>query len=121
LSGSLEKQSNWTYRILTRRLIVVKAKNPEVRKLTATDLQTNLPFAIDVPQDVPMEEVEAEKSYFASLKVYTAKDTKAAAPEYSEFFGVLDVDQPMEDFLKVYWIYPKLIKFELSEVQPSDE
>jgi len=40
------------------------------------------------------------------------------APEYIEFFKVLDVDQIAEDFIKAYWIYPKYIKFELVEVEP---
>ncbi len=121
MSGSLEKQSNWIYRTFNRRLINVKTKNSETRKITAIDLLTNIPFSLDIPDSVAFESVEPEKPYFASLKVYSAKDTKDAGPEYSEFFSVLDVDQPMEDFLKVYWIYPKLIKFELVEAEPMDE
>lgn len=121
LSGSLERESDWIYRTFSRRLITIKAKNDEIRKITATDLLTSLPFGIDVPSTFPLDSVEIAKSYFASLKVYSAKDTKGVAPEHFEFFSVLDVDQPMEDFLKVYWIYPKLIRFELVEMEPSDE
>jgi len=28
------------------------------------------------------------------------------------------VDQSMEDFIKAYWLYPKLIRFELAEAEP---
>jgi hypothetical protein len=96
----------------------VKAKNEEVRKIAAMDLVTNLPFGIEVPKEVPLEEVEVEKGYFASLKVYTARDTTSVAPDSVEFFKVLDVDQSIEDFIKTYWLYPKLIRFELVEVEP---
>jgi hypothetical protein len=82
------------------------------------DLLTNLPFGIEVPENVPIEIVEIDKAYFASLKVYTARNIAGVPPDLVEFFEVLDVDQSMEDFIKTYWLYPKLIKFELVEVEP---
>ncbi len=109
---------DWVYRIFDRRTISVKAKNEEVRKIAAMDLVSNLPFSIEIPKEIPLEDVEVEKGYFASLKVYTARDTSGVASESVEFFKVLDVDQSMEDFIKTYWLYPKLIKFELVEVEP---
>ncbi len=118
MSVSSKNSNDWVYRIFDRRTVSIKAKNEQVRKLAAVDLSTSLPFGIDVPADVPMESLEVEKAYFASLKVYTAKDLKTVPPEFVEFFGVLDVDQPMEDFIKAYWLYPKLIKFELVEAEP---
>jgi hypothetical protein len=65
-----------------------------------------------------MGEVEVEKAYMARFKVYTARDAADAAPDYVEFFQVLDVDQAAEDFIKAYWMYPKYIKFELVEAEP---
>ncbi len=62
--------------------------------------------------------MEVEKAYLAALKVYTARNVADVAPEYIEFFKVLDVDQIAEDFVKAYWVYPKYIKFELVEVEP---
>ncbi len=82
------------------------------------DLQTNVPFAIEVPSGVSLETVEIDKSYFASLKVYTAREIEGVATGSVDFFAVLDVDQAMEDFIKAYWLYPKLIKFELVELEP---
>jgi hypothetical protein len=108
----------WVYRISERRTISVKAKNEQVRKIAAIDLVTNLPFGIEVPPDVPLESVEIEKAYYASLKVYTARNIAGVAADYVEFFKVLDVDQSIEDFIKAYWLYPKLIRFELVEVEP---
>ena len=65
-----------------------------------------------------MENVEVETAYFTSLNIYTARNVKDVEPAYGEFFKVLDVDQITEDFIKLYWIYPKFIKFELVKVGP---
>ncbi len=119
LSGALEKQSPWVYRIFDRRAIAVKAKNEEVRKVAAIDLATNLPFSIEVPAEVSLDSVEIEKEYYTSLKVYTARTIDGSVPkDFVEFFEVLDVDQSIDDFIKVFWLYPKLIRFELVEVEP---
>ena len=118
LSVSSENRIDWVYRIFDRRTVSVKAKNDQVRKIAAVDLLTSLPFVVEVPIDVSMENLEIEKAYFASLKVYTARNIEGAASEYVEFFEVLDVDQSMEDFIKAYWLYPKLIRFELVEAEP---
>jgi hypothetical protein len=118
LSGSSENSTDWVYRIFDRRTVSVKSKNAEVRKIAVTDLLTNLPFSVDIPKNVTLENVEVRKDYFASLKVYTARNINDVTPDFVEFFKVLDVDQSMEDFIKAYWLYPKLIRFELVEAEP---
>ena len=113
----MSTSSNWVYRIFDRRTVSIKAKNDEVRKIAAIDLATNLPFAIEVPSNMSMESFELEKAIYASLKVYTAQNVEGVSSEYVEFFKVIDVDQTTEDFIKAYWLYPKLIKFELVEIE----
>jgi hypothetical protein len=112
------KNNEWVYRISDRRTISVKAKNDQVRKIAAIDLVTNLPFAIEVPSNIPLDSIDLEKAIYASLKVYTSQNIKGVPPEYIEFFKVLDVDQTIADFIKVYWLFPKLIRFELIEMEP---
>ncbi|MCW4017924.1 MAG: hypothetical protein NWF00_04495 [Candidatus Bathyarchaeota archaeon] len=112
-----KRSNNWVYRIFERRAVSIKAKNLDVRKIAAVDLQTSLPFGIEVPADISMEDVEIDTAYFVGLKVYTARDVTGVAPENIEFFKVVDVNQSIEDFIKAYWLYPKLIKFELSKVE----
>jgi hypothetical protein len=102
----------------SRRTIFVKAKNEQVQKIAIVDLLTNLPFSIDISKNVFIENIEIEKAYFASLKVYTARNVSGVSADAVEFFEVLDVDQSMGDFIKMYWLYPKLIKFELVEAEP---
>jgi hypothetical protein len=118
LSVSKENSADWVYRIFDRRTVSVKSKNEQVRKVAVVDLLTNVPFGIEVPKNVSWETVEVGKEYFASLKVYTARNIAGVTPDFVEFFEVLDVDQSMEDFIKAYWLYPKLIKFELVEAEP---
>jgi hypothetical protein len=119
LSVPTENRINWVYRVFDRRTISIKAMNKEVRKIAAIDLKTNLPFTIEVPTEVSMESLVLEKAYYASLKVYTDREVKDVQQDFIPFFKVVDVDQPIEDFIKAYWLYPKLIRFELVEVEPS--
>ncbi len=118
LSGSLEKSSGWIYRTTDRRAVTVKSINEEVRKIAVLDSATRVPFAIDVPKEFPLSDMEVDKEYYAMLKVFSAKKVDRVAPDFMEFFSVVDVDQLIEDFIKAYWLYPKLIKFELAEAEP---
>ena len=117
LSAFPEKTTEWVYRIFDRRTISIKAKNEQVHKIAVVDLQTNLPFGIEVPADFSLDGIEIGKAYYASLKVYASRDIVGVPPDMVDFFKGLDVDQSIEDFIKAYWLYPKLIKFELVEAE----
>ena len=96
---------------------MVKAKNDRVRKVSVIDLSTNLPFPVEASEDFALESLELEKGYFATLKVYTLKNIGKVDESAVEFFEALDVNQKIEDFIKAYWLYPTLIKFELAEAE----
>ena len=96
----------------------IKTKNTLVRKLVSIELSINLPFEVDVPENISAEIVEVEKAYLAALKVYTPRNVEGVAPEYIEFFKGLDVDQNAQDLIKAYWIYSEYIQFELVEMEP---
>lgn len=117
LSAALNQETNWNYRIVDQRLIVVKTKNENVRKVAALDVLTNLPIAITVAPDIPMESLHGEKEYLAHLKVYTSKDMQGIDRNFISFFEALDVDQSIEDFIKAYWVYPNKIRFLLTDVE----
>ena len=117
MSASLNQETDWNYRKTDQRLIVVKTKNVDIRKAAALDVLTNLPFAINIPENISMEELQPEKEYLAQLKVYTSKDLEGVDKEFFNFFEALDVDQDMEDFIKAYWVYPSKIRFELVEIE----
>ena len=117
LSATLNEVTNWNYRVIDQRLIVIKTKNEKVHKAAALDILTNLPFAITIPENIPMESIESEKEYLAHLKVYTSKNLQGIDKDFVNFFETLDIDQAIEDFIKAYWIYPDKIKFELIEVE----
>ena len=66
LSASLNRQANWNYRKTEQRLVVIKTKNQKVRKAAALDILTNLPFAIEIPENISMEDLQAEKEVSGS-------------------------------------------------------
>ena len=117
MSASLNQQTEWNYRKTDQRLIVVKTKNENIRKAAVLDVLTNLSFAIKVPENISMEDLQPEKEYLAQLKVYTSKNLEGINEEFFNFFDAVDVDQDMEDFIKAYWVYPSKIRFELIEVE----
>jgi hypothetical protein len=117
LSAALNQQTEWNYRIIDQRLIVVKTKNEQVRKVAVLDVLTNLPIAINVAAEIDLENLQADQEYLAHLKVYTSKDMAGVDKDFLGFFEALDVDQTIEDFIKAYWIYPNKIRFELVDVE----
>lgn len=96
---------------------MIKTKNEKVRKAAVLDVLTNLPFAINVPENIPMENLQPEKEYLAHLKVYTSNNLEGIDKDFINFFEALDIDQATEDFIKAYWIYPSKIRFELADLE----
>jgi hypothetical protein len=118
MSASLgSKDSDRNFRIFAQRTVQIKAKNVNQRKIVANDLNTQIPLTINVPEEVPIEQLGIEKEYLASLNVYTLRNIEGVDEEYIEFFEVLDIDQSVDDFIKVYWTYPSHIKFVLTEIE----
>jgi hypothetical protein len=118
LSGSLDKQSDWNYRTIDSRRILVKGKSDDLRKISAIDVLTGLPFPLEAPTDFNPQSLEKEKGYFVTFKIYTLKKVEEVPADFVEFFKVIDVDQKTEDFIKAYWLYPRYIRFELVEAGP---
>lgn len=117
MSASLDIESDWNFRVFDKRLVVVKTKNANVRKIAVLDVLTNLMFAVAVPDMISMEELSVDKEYLANLRVYTAKNVEDVDRDFVNFFEALDIDQGIEDFIKAYWIYPSKIRFELTEIE----
>lgn len=117
MSASLDVASGWNFRVFDKRLIIVKTKNENVRKIAASDILTNLTFAIEVPDTIAMQDIEIDKEYSANLKVYTSKDLNGVEVDFINFFQALDIDQSMDDFIKAYWVYPNKIRFLLDSLE----
>jgi hypothetical protein len=117
-TSSTFKGSDWNYRIIETRPVLIKARNDRMRKAVAIDLSLDLPFAFEISPDVAMNEVKVERRFVATLKVYTSNSVEDVADEFVEFFKVLDVDQSFEAFVKAYWMYPNYISFELTKIEP---
>ena len=117
MSASLNQEADWNFRKTDQRLIVVKTKNENIRKVAVLDILTNLPFAIDIPESINLDNLQSGKEYLARLKVYTSKSLENIDVEFIDFFDIVDVYQAIEDFIKAYWMYPNKIRFELVEFE----
>ncbi len=117
MSATLNQETNWNYRTIDQRLIVVKIKNESVRKVAVLDVLTNVPIAVMVAADVDLDAVQPEKEYLAHIQVYTSKDMTGVDKDFISFFEALDIDQSIEDFIKAYWVYPNKIRFLLTELE----
>lgn len=117
MSATLDAERNWNFRVFEKRLVIIKTKNTNVRKVAVLDILTNLVFAIEVPEAIVIQELGVEKEYLVNLRVYTEKNLSDVKEDFVSFFEELDVDQSIEDFIKVYWIYPSKIRFVLTELE----
>ncbi len=112
--------SGWNFRISDRRSILVKNKEKGDRRIFAEDTSTKTLFILELGEEVSSEPIEIGKTYNASINVYTAKSVEGVSTEFTELFQVLDVDRPMEDFVKATCCYPSLIRFEIVEIEDQD-
>ena len=117
MSATHYNESDWNYRKTEQRQIKIKTKNDTILKISAIDLATNLPFPIET-ENFPIDSLQVEKGYFATIKIYTSKYVGEVEQSAVEFLEALDVDQNVEDFIKAYWLYPNKIRFELVEAEP---
>ena len=117
MSASLDVASDWNFRVLDKRLIIVKTKNDNARKAAVLDVLTNIPFTIEVPNMLSIQELRVHQNFLANLRVYTSKNLEGIDKDFTDFFEALDIDQNIEDFIKAYWIYPTKIRFELTELE----
>ena len=119
MSASLNSTdaTDWNYRVLDKRLVIIKTKNESVHKVAVLDVLTNLPFAVEVQDESLLDSLAVDNEYLANLKVYTSKNLQGVDKDFIDFFEAVDIDQSMEDFIKAYWIYPAKIRFEIVEAE----
>ena len=117
MSASLDVASDWNFRVFDKRLIIVKTKNDNARKAAVLDVLTNIPFTIEVPDIISIQELKAGQNFLANLRVYTSKNLEGIDKDFTDFFEALDIDQNIEDFIKAYWVYPTKIRFELTDLE----
>jgi hypothetical protein len=111
--------SVWNYRTTDTRIVVVKGKNLKNHKIVVEDVDTKLPFALEISANVPVHKIKVGKEYTATVKIFTARSIKDLEKEFIELFEVLDVDQPTEAFLTASCSHQALIRFELTEIETT--
>jgi hypothetical protein len=120
LSASLNIESDWNFRVLEKRLVVVKTKAENIGKVAVLDVTTNLMFTLEVKENVsvtPISHLTAGKEYLFNIRVLTSKNLDDVKEDAISFFEAVDIEQSMDDFIKVYWLYPSKIRFQLVEAE----
>lgn len=118
-SWSRSDSTEWNYRIISQRLIIVKGKNANAQNMTVMDELTSLPFVIEVREKDVLESLTVDKEYLAEFKVYTASNIEGIDKQFTDFFEALDVDQKIENFLEAFAVYPIKIRFELASIEEA--
>jgi len=118
---SIWKADEWNYRITSRRSVLIKNKRNDQRKLLVVDIETRLPFLLEVPENMPMDSMKTGKEYVVTMKIHTAKRAENVNADLLDLFQVLDVDQPAESFLSATCCYPNLIRFELEDIETQEQ
>jgi len=122
LSASLNVESNWNFRRIDKRLVVVKSINENVHKLAVLDISTNLMFMVEVLENVSatsIQQLTAGREYLFNIRILTSKVLGDIKADAISFFEALDIEQSTEDFIKAYWLYPSKIRFQLVEAEES--
>jgi hypothetical protein len=118
-SWSRSDSAEWSYRIISQRLIVVKGKNVNAQNMTVMDELTSLPVAIEVREKDVLESLTVDKEYLAEFKVYTASNIEGVDKQFTDFFEALDIDQKIENFQEAFAVYPTKIRFELTSIEEA--
>lgn len=122
LSASLNVESNWNFRRIDKRLVVVKSINENVHKLAVLDISTNLMFMVEVLENVSatsIQQLTTGREYLFNIRILTSKVLGDIKADAISFFEALDIEQSTEDFIKAYWLYPSKIRFQLVEAEES--
>jgi hypothetical protein len=102
----------WTIPLLTH------GKDEEKRELEVTDLSNGLPYTIDVPAEVPMDEINVGEMYTAKIEVFTSKLTNEIEKNYEKLAKENKAFKDMLELAKSLGAYDTLFKFELIEIRP---
>jgi hypothetical protein len=102
-------ESDWNFRLIEKRLVVVKTKSEPARKIAVIDVLSNLMFTVQVTEAIDIQKLVANIEYLFTLNVYTSKNLEEVNKDFISFFEAVDINQDIEDFIKAYGIYPTKI------------
>ena len=78
------KEPNWKFfETKTRRINVIDI-DPKLREISALDLESSVPFVLDVPDSKLFRELEKGENYMATFKVFKAKMTHEEEKDMSK-------------------------------------
>ncbi|MDR0471215.1 MAG: hypothetical protein LBH79_05785 [Nitrososphaerota archaeon] len=119
MSATLNQEGEWNFRIIAKRLLVVKIKSESPNKLVVLDVISGLIFPLEAPPSVNLDKLEINHEYISNIQVYSSKNLNDIAADFMNFFETLDVEQTIDDFIKAYWVYPSKLRFVLTEIEEA--
>jgi hypothetical protein len=106
------KEPKWEFfESKTKRINVIDI-DPKLREIDALDMETSVPFVLDVPDSSLLKEIEKGENYMATFRVFKAKMTPGDEK------GMSEVSDP-ETMKIIKEKGGKLFKFELISVEEA--
>ncbi len=113
------KKPEWKLNTTVTKKIRVLDKDEEEREINAFDSEMNMPFILDVPEGISMEEIETNRWYRATFKVYTSKLIPETEEEWSKVAKPTGGIREGIERMKQSGGYGTLYKFELVSLKST--
>jgi hypothetical protein len=113
------KKPEWKLNTTVTKKIRVLDKVEEEREINAFDSEMNMPFILDVPEGISMEEIETNRWYRATFKVYTAKLIPEIEEEWSKMAKTTGGIREGIERMKQSGGHGTLYKFELVSLKST--
>jgi predicted phage-related endonuclease len=113
------KEPEWKLNTTVTKKIQILEKDENKREIDAFDLEMTMPFILDVPEEISMEEVETNKKYSAKIRVYTSKLTPEIEELWSKTAKTTEAVHKGIEKLKQSGGYGTLYRFELVSLKPT--
>jgi hypothetical protein len=113
------KKPEWKLNTTVTKKVRVLDKVEEEREINAFDSEMNMPFILDVPEGISMEEIETNRWYRATFKVYTSKLIPEIKEEWSKMAKTTGGIREGIERMKQSGGYGTLYKFELVSLKST--
>lgn len=108
---------NWRFRDVWERSVLVIDKDERRRELSLLDLEQRLPYTVDVPSNINIENIQRGRMYRVRLNVYVAKQTREFRRQLEEVAERDEEVRRMLEILKKLGGGDFLFRFELADIR----
>jgi len=117
--GRLIKEPEWKFEKTKTKIVQILDINEEKRELDVFDLEALMPFVIDVPSNLLIDEIQKGQTYRATFKVFVANLTPDIEKLWEKESKASVAMRKSIETMKQSGAYGKLYKFELVSLKPT--